>query len=167
MANWTGANGFDVDGFRIDEIKSLDYHGNGLPSRKNPPVGPLSGSVAAQIMLAAPSATLRGAPAPPISVATQPGQTEFTRMRALRSSAARVRVIAFSAAFVTWYAGGPAPMLASDPDSDETLTMRAERLFLSSGRNAWQTRQGPIRFVVIVSRTVPLMSAFSTVSHVS
>jgi len=40
-------------------------------------VGPPFGSVAAQITLAAPSLTLRGAPAPPMSVATHPGQTEF------------------------------------------------------------------------------------------
>src|SRR5205807_4214056 len=115
-------------------LESIALPRQSLPSRKKPPVGPLSRSVAATIMLAAPSATLRGAPGPPISVATQPGQTEFTRMCALRSSAARVRVIAFSAAFVTWYAGGPAPMLASDPDSEDTLTIRAARLFRSSGR---------------------------------
>ena len=77
------------------------HHGRGLPSRKNPPVGPLSGSVAAHTIPAAPSLTERGAPAPPISVATQPGHTAFTKIRVFRSSPASERVKAFSAAFVT------------------------------------------------------------------
>lgn|SRR5947209_3318635 len=38
---------------------------------------------------------------PPISVATQPGQTVLTRMRAERSSSASILVSAFSAAFET------------------------------------------------------------------
>ncbi|HVO62904.1 MAG TPA: hypothetical protein VMT53_18385, partial [Terriglobales bacterium] len=46
--------------------------GSGLPLRKKPPVGPLSGSVAAHNMLAAPSAAEAGAADPPMSVATQP-----------------------------------------------------------------------------------------------
>ena len=70
----------------------------GRPSRKKPPVGPSSGSVAAHTMPAAPSATGRP-PAPPMSVATQPGQTALTRIRSPRSSAARMRVSALSAAF--------------------------------------------------------------------
>jgi hypothetical protein len=74
---------------------------SGLPSRKKPPVGPPFGSVAAQTTLAAPSFTLRGALAPPMSVATQPGQTEFTNMPLPRNSPASVRVNAFNAAFVT------------------------------------------------------------------
>ena len=77
------------------------HHASGLPSRKNPPVGPLCGSVAAQTIPAAPSLAVRGAPAPPIAVATQPGHTAFTRIRAPLSSAASVRVKAFRAAFVT------------------------------------------------------------------
>src|SRR5580700_1136076 len=50
------------------------YQGRGRPSRKKPPVGPESGSSAAHTTLAAPSATGRP-PAPPMSVATHPGQT--------------------------------------------------------------------------------------------
>ncbi len=42
-------------------------------SRKNPPVGPASGSVANQIAVSAPSSGDRFAPAPPIRVRTQPG----------------------------------------------------------------------------------------------
>jgi hypothetical protein len=72
-----------------------------------------------------------------MSIATQPGHTALTRMLTSRSSPASVRVSAFKAALVTWYAGEPAPMLASDPDSDETLTIRADRPLRSSGRNAW------------------------------
>ena len=57
-------------------------------------------------------------------------------------------------------------MFASDPDSDDTLTIRPARLFRSSGRKAWQMRHGPSKFVVIVSMTVPLMSAFVLRSEV-
>jgi hypothetical protein len=164
-----------IDSFRIADDSGVNkqistggyYHGSGLPSRKNPSVGPLSGRVAAHKIPAAPSRTERGAPAPPISVATQPGHTEFTRIREPRSSPASVRVKAFSAALVTCYAGGPAPMFVSDPDSEETLTIRPVRLFRMRGRNAWQTRHGPNKFVVIASITVPLISAFATASQVS
>ena len=69
-------------------------------------------------------------------------------------------------AFVTWYAGGPAPMLSSDPDSEDTFTILPALLFRNSGRKAWHMRHGPSRFVVIVSITVR-SSAFSAVSHVS
>src|SRR5207244_8372341 len=71
------------------------YHGSGRPSRKNPPVGPSFVNVAAHTTLAAPAATGRP-PAPPMSVATQPGQTAFTRMPSSRSSAASIRVSALS-----------------------------------------------------------------------
>src|SRR5689334_17768175 len=77
------------------------HHASGLPSRKNPPVGPSSGRVAAHTIPIAPSSTGRP-PAPPISVATHPGQTEFTKMLLSRSSPASVLVSAFSPAFVTW-----------------------------------------------------------------
>lgn len=55
------------------------HHGSGLPSRNKPPLGPSLGRVAAHTIPAAPSATGRP-PVPPMSVATQPGQTEFTRI---------------------------------------------------------------------------------------
>ena len=70
------------------------HHGNGLPSRKKPPLGPLSGRVAARRIAVAPSLTERGAPAPPISAATQHGQdgvhedtraTKFAGESALRA----------------------------------------------------------------------------------
>src|SRR5690242_19933952 len=72
------------------------YHGRGWPSRKKPPVGPVSGRVAAQTMPAAPSATGRP-PGPPMSVATQPGQIALTRIPSPRSSAASIRVSALRA----------------------------------------------------------------------
>src|SRR5947207_3794841 len=77
------------------------HHASGSPSREKPPVGPSSGSKAAHMTLVAPSSTVRGASGPPISVATQPGQTELTRMREARSSSANIRVSALSAAFET------------------------------------------------------------------
>ena len=61
----------------------------------------VSGSAAAHTTLAAPSSTERGASGPPISVATQPGQTELTRIREDLSSSASIRVSAFRAAFET------------------------------------------------------------------
>ena len=54
--------------------------GIGWPSRKKPPLGPSSGRVAAQTMPEAPSSTVRSALEPPISVRTQPGQTELTKI---------------------------------------------------------------------------------------
>lgn len=94
-------------------------------------------------MLAAPSCT--GRPPAPISVSVQPGQIAFTRMPSARTSPASVRVSAFNAALLTWYAGGPAPMEASDPASLETFTIRACGLRRSSGKNARQVRHAPNR----------------------
>src|SRR6185436_12895581 len=111
------------------------HHATGRPSRKNPPVGPSSPSRTAQVTLAAPSATGRP-PAPPMSVATHPGQTAFTSTRSDRSSAARIRVRALSAAFETLYAGVPALMSASDPLPLDTLTIRGRGLWRRSGRSA-------------------------------
>ena len=71
---------------------------SGSPQTQKPPVGPPSGNVAAHTMPAAPSVTGRP-PAPPMSVATQPGHTELTRMPSARSSSANTRVNAFNAAF--------------------------------------------------------------------
>jgi Transposase, Mutator family len=62
---------------QIDRRRPCPHHGIGRPSRKNPPVGPPSGKVAAQTIPAAPSSTGRP-PRPPMSVATHPGHTAFT-----------------------------------------------------------------------------------------
>jgi hypothetical protein len=77
--------------------------------------GPSSGTP--QTMEAAPSAMGRP-PLPPMSVAVQPGETALTSTAESRSSTASVRVSAFNAALVTWYAGLPAPMshLREEPD---------------------------------------------------
>ncbi len=71
-----------------------------MPSKKNPPLGPLSGNVAAHTIPFAPSSTGRP-PLPPRSVATQPGSIALTKIPVPRSSAARIRVSAFSAALET------------------------------------------------------------------
>src|SRR5581483_9437669 len=90
----------------------ISYQASGRPSRKNPPAGPSRSSVAAHTTLAAPRPTGRP-PRPPMSVAVQPGQTAFTRIAG--SSAARILVSAFNAAFEMLYAGVPPPIEASEP----------------------------------------------------
>ena len=69
-----------------------------MPSKKNPPVGPLSGNVAAHTIPFAPSSTGRPRPLPPMFVDTHPGSTELTKVPVPESSAARIRVNAFRAA---------------------------------------------------------------------
>ena len=59
--------------------KWITYHGAGLPSKKKPPLGPLSGNVEAHTIPFAPSSIGRP-PRPPISVAAHPGSTEFTKI---------------------------------------------------------------------------------------
>src|ERR1700683_1367597 len=73
-----------------------------FPSRKNPPVGPSSPSVASHTTPAAPSSTGFLAPiGPPMSVLTNPGHAELTRNPSPASSAERIRVTALSAALDT------------------------------------------------------------------
>ena len=103
-------------------------------------------------MPAAPSATGRP-PAPPISVATQPGQTAFTRIPVPESSAARIRVSALSATFETLYAGVPPPILVSDPLSLDTFTIRPARLLRSKDRNASHICHAPNKLVSNASCT--------------
>jgi hypothetical protein len=57
--------------------------------------------VAAHTGVSAPSSTEREAFPPPISVLTQPGQTELTRIPLPRNSEARMRVRAFRAVLET------------------------------------------------------------------
>ena len=64
----------DAEALHRIGVHGRGHHGSGWPSRKKPPVGPESGRVAAQTTLAAPASTGRP-PGPPMSVATQPGQT--------------------------------------------------------------------------------------------
>src|SRR5919106_1603188 len=77
------------------------YQGIGLRSRKKPPLGAPSGSVASQTGVLAPSSTERRAFCPPMSVRTQPGQTELTRMFSSSSSAVNIRVSALRPVFDT------------------------------------------------------------------
>src|SRR5437660_11450594 len=53
------------------------YQGISFRSRKNFPVSFCGASLASHTIVSAPSSTDRVAPCPPISVRTQPGQTEF------------------------------------------------------------------------------------------
>lgn len=81
------------------------HHGSGLPSRKNPPLGPWSPKGAAHAIEAAPC--VRGRP--PLAfalgvVAVRPGHTLLTRMPVSRSSSASLEVSALST-----YVGGIRP----------------------------------------------------------
>ena len=77
------------------------YQGIGSRSRKKPPRGPSSGSVASQTGVSAPSSTDRRAACVPMSVRTHPGQTELTRMFSSESSAVSMRVSTFNPVFDT------------------------------------------------------------------
>ena len=90
----------------------------------------------------------RPCPSPPT-----PGRRRSPAPASDRSSAARIRVSAFSAAFETLYAGVPAPMSDSDPLPLDTLTIRGCGLWRRSGRNASAVRQAPNRFVSIARCT--------------
>src|SRR5215472_13085739 len=85
--------------FRFHAARS-HYQGRGLPSRKNPPVGPASSSKAAQTTLAAASATERVRVADPLSkVEVNPGHTVLMSNRRDSSCLANLIVSALSAAF--------------------------------------------------------------------
>src|SRR6185369_7497471 len=100
------------------------HHGIRFRSRKNWPDGPLEGSRQSHTAVSAPCSTLRGASLPPMSVLTQPGLIEFTRMPVPATSAASVHVKALSADFDTRYAGLPPAICCSWPSPLETLTIR-------------------------------------------
>src|SRR5215831_8293559 len=75
-------NGRDTEFARLDHVFAgcllhIPYQSTCRRSRKKPPVGPLSGSVASHTVVSAPSSTDRGADRPPISVLTHPGSTTF------------------------------------------------------------------------------------------
>src|SRR5881396_2603249 len=94
----------DVEIFPIQIV----HHGISFRSRQNLPVSLRGASVASQTIVSAPCATVRVAPAPPMSVCTQPGQTELTAMPG--RAAASCRVTAFNAAFEIEYAGAQCSM---------------------------------------------------------
>src|SRR5215470_18174089 len=105
------------------ELCTLHFHqGMARPSRKKPPVGPPSGSVAAQTIPRAPSSTGRP-PDPPMSVATHPGHTAFTRMPLPSSSSASMTVSPFSASFEILYAGVEASSESHAPAPLDTFTI--------------------------------------------
>ena len=76
------------------------HQGIGLPSRKNPPLGPSAGSVASHTIPSAAWRALSGADGPPMRVRAQPGQAALT-FTSPRTSEASFTVRAFSAAFET------------------------------------------------------------------
>ncbi len=69
----------------------------GLRSRMNRPVMDCGASVASHMIVSAPSSMERGASRPPMSVLTQPGQTELTAMLESASAAANWPVTPLSA----------------------------------------------------------------------
>src|SRR6266403_1940543 len=73
------------------------HHGITLRSLQNLPVSVCGASAASQTIPEAPSATERVASAPPISVRTQPGQTELTAN--FGKAAASCEVTPFNAVF--------------------------------------------------------------------
>jgi hypothetical protein len=81
-------------------IFTIDYHGIGFRSRKNPPFGPTSERVASHTSVSTASSGERGAPEPPMSVLTQPGHMAltFTSPRTARDT---FTVKAFRAALET------------------------------------------------------------------
>src|SRR6058998_2663947 len=79
------------------------HQGISFRSRKNFPVSFCGASAASQTIVFAPSSTERVAPCPPISVRTQPGQTEFTAN--FGNAVASCEVTALSAVFEMQYAG--------------------------------------------------------------
>src|ERR1700690_1773838 len=75
----------------------FNHQGITFLSRRNWPVRSRGASVASHVTVSAPCWTVRGAFAPPMSVLTQPGHTEFTVMLLSRNAAANWRVTALSA----------------------------------------------------------------------
>src|SRR5437762_10762291 len=69
---------FDTRGGSCSDVQKRDYQGITFRSRKNLPVSFCGASAASQTMPVAPSPTERLAFGPPMSVRTQPGQTELT-----------------------------------------------------------------------------------------
>jgi hypothetical protein len=73
-------------------------------------------------------------------------------------------VSAFSPALETLYAGEPPAMIAIEPPSLLTFTIRGRGLDRSIGSSAWITRHGPNRLMSTASATVP-RSALLAVAH--
>ena len=129
-----------------------EYHqAMGFRSRRNWPVRVCGASSASQTIVSAPSSTERGAASPPISVRTQPGETEFTAKRG--RAAAKCWVRAFSAGLGHTVSRSPVlqPVGQLAPLRLETLTTRGASLFSSSAWNACVTRSGP---TVLVGKRV-------------
>src|SRR4029453_5514634 len=106
-----------------------------LRSRQNLPVSSCGAATASQTMPVAPSPTERVALAPPMSVWTQPGQTELTAN--FGKAVASCVVTPFNAVFEIQKEGAqPAAPSANWPPPLETFTMRGASLFFRNGTNA-------------------------------
>src|SRR5262245_17867750 len=118
------------------------HQGISLRSRKNFPVSFCGASLASHTMVSAPSSTERVAFDPPISVRTQPGQTEFTAN--FGNAVASCDVTPSNAVIELQYAAAQpsAPPASWTPPLD-TLTTRGAFLFRSDGANWPVTRSGP------------------------
>src|SRR5437868_13171558 len=109
-----------------------------LRSLQNFPVSFCGASAASHTIPAAPSATERVALAPPMSVRTQPGHTEFTAK--FGNAAANCEVTPFSAVFEMQYAGAhPSAPSANCPPPLDTFTIRGEALFFRRGTKVCDT----------------------------
>src|ERR687885_86142 len=92
----------------VRSVRPEVYQGIWRRSRKNPPVGPPSGSVASQTIVSAPFSTERVALGPPMSVRTHPGSRQFTSTLgapARATASATMRVSALSAVLESEYEG--------------------------------------------------------------
>src|SRR3984885_11983693 len=89
------------------------------------------------------------------SSATQPGQTAFTRMPSLATSAASSRGSAFRAALETPEGGEPPVITAIEPPSLLTFTILGRELARSIGSSTWMTRHAPKRLMSSASATAP------------
>src|SRR5438046_9382714 len=113
-----------------------------LLSRQNLPVSFCGASTASQTMPVAPSPTERLAFGPPMSVRTQPGQTELTAN--FGKAAASCEVTPFNAVFEMQYAGAqPSAPSVNWPPPLETFTIRGASLFFRNGTNACVTSSAP------------------------
>ncbi len=104
-----------------------DHQPIGLRSRKKPPVGPPGGSVAAQTIPAAPKATSRVAPGPPMSVLTPPRADRVDHdpagLQLIGERAGQLVEPGLRSA-ISEKAGA---ISVNEPMPEETLTMRASR----------------------------------------
>src|SRR5215831_1788995 len=110
----------------------VGHHGTGPADEKYPPDGPLAGSKASRTASAAPSSTVCVPRWSFRSVAVYPGSAAFTLIGVSFSSKASCTVSMLRAAldalyprnFAQAYSHPGSPLMASDPSSLDTFTIR-------------------------------------------